>query len=175
MKKSDIKKMPPYFDRYIDLAEDTTVVESLRSSLQELEQAPIEKWRALGDRAYADGKWSVKDILQHYIDTERVFTYRITAIARGDKQNMLPYDEEVFGQNAQANFRDLDDLIEELSLIRKATIKLFESFTPEMLQQEGNGFNGMQYTPLALGFMLAGHQRWHFRVLEERYYALLTA
>ena len=175
MKKSDILKMPEYFDRYIDLAEDVPVVESLRVSLHELENAPLERWKALGDTVYAPGKWSVKDMLQHYIDTERVFVYRITAIARGDKQKMLPYDEELFAQNAEANRRSIDDLLEELILIRKATIHLFESFTPEMLQQEGNGFNGVTYSPLALGFMLAGHQRWHFRVLEERYYPLLDA
>ena len=175
MKKSDILKMPEYFDRYIDLAEDVSVVESLRVSLHELENAPLERWKALGDTVYAPGKWSVKDILQHYIDTERVFVYRITAIARGDKQKMLPYDEELFAQNAEANRRSIDDLLEELILIRKATILLFESFTPEMLQQEGNGFNGVTYSPLALGFMLAGHQRWHFRVLEERYYPLLDS
>ncbi|MDI9309744.1 MAG: DinB family protein [Limnohabitans sp.] len=174
MKKSAIKKMPDYFDRYINLAEDVSVIESLQISLAELEKAPIEKWKALDNKVYAEGKWTIKDILQHYIDTERVFTYRITAIARGDKQKMLPYDEEVFAKNALANRRTIDDLLEELILIRKATIKLYQSFTPEMLHQQGNGFNGMQYCPLALGFMLAGHQRWHFKVLEERYYALLN-
>jgi len=151
------------------------VVDSLQISLQELQKAPIEKWKALGEKVYAEGKWTIKDILQHYIDTERVFTYRITAIARGDKQKMNPYDEEVFATNAKANRRKIDDLLEELILIRKSTLKLFESFTPEMLQQEGNGFNGMKYGPLALGFMLAGHQRWHFKVLEEKYYSLIDA
>lgn len=175
MKKADIKKMPEYFDRYINLAEDVSVVESLQISLQELEQAPIEKWKALGEKTYAVGKWSIKDILQHYIDTERVFSYRITAIARGDKQKMTPYDQEVFAKNAEANRRTIDDLMDELILIRKSTIKLFISFTPEMLQQQGNGFNGVQYCPLALGFMLAGHQRWHFSVLEEKYYPLINA
>jgi hypothetical protein len=174
MKKSDIKKMPEYFDRYIHLAEDTSVVAALQISLQELENAPLEKWIALGEKTYAPDKWTVKDILQHYIDTERVFTYRITAIARGDKQKMIPYDEEVFAKNALANRRTLDDLMEELTLIRKATIKLYQSFTAEMLCELGNGFKGMQYCPLALGFMLAGHQRWHFRVLEEKYYPLIN-
>jgi DinB superfamily len=173
MTKQDIEKMPQYFDRYIHLAADTTVLEALAVSLQELENAPVEKWKALGERVYAPGKWTVKDILQHYIDTERVFTYRITAIARGDKQKMTPYDEDDFAKSAWANRRSVDELWEELKLVRKATIMMFSSFTPQMLQQVGNGFNGMQYTPLALGFMLAGHQRWHYRVLEEKYYPLL--
>lgn len=175
MNKSDIKKMPEYFDRYIHLAEDVSVVESLQISLQELENVPLETWKALDGKVYAPGKWTVKDILQHYIDTERVFTYRITAIARGDKQNMIPYDEEIFAQNAHANRRSIEDLMEELLLIRKATVKLFQSFTTEMLQQQGFGFGGTQYCPLALGFMLAGHQRWHFKVLEDKYYPLVEA
>jgi hypothetical protein len=174
MKKSDIKKMPEYFDRYINLADDVTVLEALSISLEELENAPLDQWKALGEKVYASGKWTIKDILQHYIDTERVFSYRITSIARGDKQNMLPYDEEVFAQKAEANRRTIEDLIEELVLLRKCTIILFQSFTPQMLQEQGNGFNGMQYCPLALGFVLAGHQRWHFKVLEERYYPLIN-
>lgn len=175
MKKSDIKQMPPYFDRYINLAEDVTLLELLQISLQELEQAPIEKWKALGEQVYAPEKWTVKDILQHYIDTERVFSYRITAIARGDKQIMTPYNEDDYAQNAQANRRTLEDLYEELILVRKGTIAMFKSFSPEMLQQLGHGENGMKYCVLSLGFVLAGHQRWHFRVLEEKYYPLLNA
>jgi DinB superfamily len=173
MNKKDIVKMPEYFDRYINLADDTTVVEALQNSLTELHNAPMEKWKSIGHQVYAPGKWTVKDILQHYIDTERVFTYRITAIARGDKQKMIPYDEDVFAQAALANRRTLEDLLEELILMRKATILMFQNFSNEMLLQEGNGFNGMQYCPLALGFMLAGHQRWHLNVLAERYYPLL--
>lgn len=173
MKKSDINKMPPYFDRYIHLAEDVSIIESLQKSLTELEQAPMDKWKALGDKVYAKNKWTIKDILQHCLDTERVFVYRITAIARGDKQQMIPYDEEEFAKNTTANTRTVEDLLEELMLVRRGTISLFKSFNNKMLQELGNGFNGMQYSPLALGFMLAGHQRWHYNVIEERYFPLL--
>lgn len=173
MKKADIKHMPEYFDRYINLTDDVTYQEALQISLDELINAPLELWKALGEQTYAEGKWTVKDILQHYIDTERVFTYRIVAISRGDKQKMNPYDEDMFAKNANANGRSLSDIYEELLLVRKGTISMFKSFTPEMLMQSGNGFNGMKYCVLSLGFMLAGHQRWHFRTLEEKYYGLL--
>ncbi len=174
MKKTDIKHMPEYFDRYIHLADDVHVVDALKISLTELENAPVLKWLALEEKSYAPGKWTIKDILQHYIDTERVFTYRITAIARGDKQRMIPYNEDEFAKNAKANQRSIETLYEELKLLRKSTILLYESFTVEMLHQSGRGFQGAVYCPLALGFMLAGHQRWHFRVLEEKYYPLLN-
>jgi hypothetical protein len=173
MKKSDLIKMPEYFDRYIMLTDDVTYMEALEISLKELENAPLDKWHQLNEKVYAPGKWTIKDILQHDIDTERVFTYRITAIARGDKQKMIPYDEDAFALNARANRRSIDDLYEELILVRKGTISMFKSFDKDMLLQQGFGFNGVEYSPLALGFMLAGHQRWHFKVLEERYYSLI--
>jgi len=74
MNKSDIKKMPEYFDRYINYAEDVSVVDSLKISLLELENAPIEIWKNIGELTYAVGKWTIKDILQHFIDTERVLS-----------------------------------------------------------------------------------------------------
>lgn len=173
MKKSDIKKMPEYFDRYIMLTDDVTYMEALEISLKELENAPLDKWNLLSEKVYAAGKWTIKDILQHYIDTERVFTYRITAIARGDQQKMLSYNEDSYAKNALANRRSVTELIEELILVRKGTMAMFKSFTNDMLQQQGFAYNGIEYSPLALGFMLAGHQRWHFNVLEEKYYPLL--
>lgn len=173
MNKTDITVMPEYFDRYINLADNVSIVECLQISLEELREAPLDRWQALKNKTYATGKWTIKDILQHLIDTERVFVYRITAIARGDKQTMIPYDHDQFGMKADANRRELNHLMEELLLLRSSTIKLFESFTKEMLQQQGHGADGVIYGPLALGFMLAGHQRWHFKVLEEKYYHLI--
>lgn len=174
MKKEDIQKMPDYFDRYINLSDDLDYIQVLEISLKELENAPVEKWKALGEKVYAPGKWTVKDLLQHCIDTERVFTYRITAIARGDKQQMLPFEEDDYAKNALANRRSVDDLMEEAILLRKATLAMFKSFTLEMLHQVGRGFNGEEYCPLSLAFMLGGHQRWHLGILEERYYPLIN-
>lgn len=173
MRKSDIKRMPPYFDRYIDLAEDVPLLEALELSLHELYSVPILKWKQIDDKVYAPGKWTLKDILQHFIDTERVFVYRITAIARGDKQKLNPYDEAEFAKNTAAHHRTLEDLLDELILVRRGTIAMFKSFTADMLHQKGNGVKGMYYCPLSLGFMLAGHQRWHFNTIQQKYYPLI--
>ncbi len=173
MRKSDIKRMPPYFDRYIDLAEEVPLLEALELSLHELHSVPILKWKQIGDKVYAPGKWTLKDILQHFIDTERVFVYRITAIARGDKQKLNPYDEAEFAKNTAAHHRTLEDLLDELILVRRGTIAMFKSFTADMLHQQGNGVKGMYYCPLSLGFMLAGHQRWHFNTIQQKYYPLI--
>lgn len=173
MKKSDIAIMPEYFDRYIHLSDDVTYMEALEISLQELENAPLDKWIALDNQVYAKGKWTVKDILQHYIDVERVLVYRTLAIARGDQQKMLPFDEEDYAKNTHANNRTVLDLVAELKLVRQGTIAMYKYFTPEMILKIGNGFNGMKYGPLSLAFVIAGHQRWHIKVLEERYYPIL--
>jgi hypothetical protein len=174
MKKSAITTMPEYFDRYINLTDDVEFMEALQLSLKELELLPLKKWKALGEKVYAAGKWTVKDILQHCIDTERVFTYRITAFARKDTQRMLSFDEDMYAKNAYANHRTIEEVIEELILVRKGFIAMYKSFTPEMLLLSGTGYNGAALNVLAMAFMIAGHQRWHFKVVEERYFPLLT-
>jgi hypothetical protein len=173
MKKSDIQRMPEYFERYINLTDDVTHIEALEMSLNELKNAPIDKWKALGEKIYAPEKWTIKDMLQHIIDTERVFAYRMTAFARKDPQQMLGFDEDNYAKNAFAYRRTVDDLVEELILVRKNLIALYRSFSPEMLQLEGKGYNGATYSVLSMAFCMAGHQRWHFKILEERYYPLL--
>lgn len=173
MKKSQIKRMPEYFDRYIQLTDDVTYLEALQISLKELENLPVEKFLALGNNTYSADKWTVKDILQHFIDTERVFSYRMTAFARKDGQNMLSYDEDVYAKNANANERTIDDLIQELTLVRKSFIAQYKSYMPEMLLTSGKAYNGAEYCVLSMAFMIAGHQRWHLRVIEQKYFPLL--
>lgn len=172
MTRSQLNPMPVYFDRYINLADDVSLSEALDISLKELENAPVDKWAALGDRVYAPGKWTVKDLLQHIMDTERVFCYRALSFARGERE-VKPFDEDKYGMNAQAGRRSLTDLLEEAILIRKATNALFRSFSPDMLATMGLGFKG-EYSVHSIGFIIAGHQRWHFKVIEERYFPLLN-
>ena len=168
MTKSDISPMPIYFDRYINMVDDVPLSQALQISLEELKQAPVETWRAIGDRVYAEGKWTIKQILQHLIDTERIFSYRALCFARGEKATLPSYEEEEYAQQADTTHRTLEELVAELESVRHALISLFNSFTPEMLQRTGIGFKG-PYAVLAIGFILAGHQRWHSRIIEERY------
>lgn len=173
MKKSDIKKMPEYFDRYINLTDDVTYMEALEISLKELQNLPLEKFKVIGDKTYAPNKWTIKDILQHFIDTERVFSYRVTAFAREDGQNMLSYNEDLYAKNAHACLRSFGDLIEELIIVRKSYIAQYKSYTAEMLLKSGKGYNGAEYCVLSMAFMIPGHQRWHLKVIEERYFPLV--
>jgi len=173
MKRSELNPMPEYFDRYINMADDVELMDALHISMEELENAPVDKWKALGDKVYAPGKWTVKDLLQHLIDTERVFDYRVVAFARKDPQRMLGYDEALYAANAHAQQRTIDDLLEELKAVRLSTIYMYRSFTEEMLLTIGKGYS-IEYSVASMGFMIPGHQRWHFRVLEEKYFPLLS-
>lgn len=171
MTRSQLSPMPAYFDRYINKCDDMEIITAIETSIAELQQAPVEKWKALGDKVYAPGKWTVKDILQHLVDTERVFSYRATAFARGEK-NVMPFDEELYGKNANANTRTVEDLLEESICLRRSFLYLYKSLSGEMLNRAGNGFKG-EYSVASIGFIVPGHQRWHFEIINEKYLPLM--
>jgi len=171
MIRSQINPMPEYFDRYINMADDVDVVTAIATSIEELRNLPIEKWKQLGDKVYAPGKWTAKDILQHLIDTERVFSYRATAFARGENK-VMPFDEELYGKNADANSREIENLLEEAISLRTSFLYLYKSFNDNMLDAKGIGFKG-EYSVGSIGFIIAGHQRWHLKILEEKYFPLI--
>ncbi len=168
MKASNIQYCPEYFYRYIHKTDDLDFITLLQLSLEELNQAPLVQWEIIGDKVYADGKWTIKQILQHLIDTERIFTYRALAFARKDKEIIPPFDENEYNEVAQVSHRSLVDLLDEYKNVRKSLLSLYLSFTPEMLQNIGKMASG-EISVLAFPFILAGHQRWHFGIIEERY------
>ena len=172
MKRSEINPLPEYFDRYINKCDDIELLDAIDLSITELAGVPIEKWIVLGERKYAPGKWSVKDILQHLVDTERIFSYRALAYARGESQKVPAYDQDYYVRSAHSNRRSIEDLLEELKISHDSLKCLFSSFTPAMLHKMCRGFAG-EYSVASVGFILPGHQRWHFEVIEEKYIQLL--
>lgn len=172
MNKSQIKKMPEYFDRYINYVSFSDVMDALQE--YDIEYLLKEK-RALeqiGHLVYAPGKWTIRDILQHVIDTERIFSYRALRIARNDKTALPGFDENLFAFNARGASRKLDDLLIEFDVVRKSTISLFHSFSEEELLREGYIFQS-DISVLAIGFTITGHVIHHMNVISERYYPLI--
>jgi hypothetical protein len=172
MKRSELTPIPEYHDRYINLCDDVELLDVIEISIKELDTFPLEKWKKLGDKVYAPGKWTIKDILQHLIDTERIFMYRALAYARNEKTKLPSYEENEYAENAKTSHRTFEELINELRTVHLAFKTMYESFTPEMLARQGEGFKGL-YSVASIGFIMAGHQRWHLKVLEERYYSLI--
>ncbi len=164
--------MPVYFDRYINLVGDASVIEAFNQFGATYLQAEKANFAALGDTIYAPGKWTVKDTIQHLIDCERVFAYRAMRIARTDQTPLPGFDENLYAETSGANGRSLDELLAEFACVRESNAMLFKSFSDSVLLHEGTT-NGNPVSVLAIGFIIAGHTIHHMNVLRERYYPLL--
>lgn len=173
MTKSDIPVLPKFFDRYINLADNTFILDALTQAASFETLIPATILEALGDLRYAPGKWTVKDIVQHVIDNERIMSYRAMRFARNDQTALPGYDEEFFGQNANGSRRTIADLYDEYATVRRSSIALFNSFDEEMLLRSGIAFN-QTISVLALGFVLVGHVTHHVNIIQERYLPLLS-
>ncbi len=169
MKKSDINQPPSYFDTYLNKVEDMELMEALKQSITELDNLDFEALNAKADFAYAEGKWTVKDIFQHLIDTERVMTYRALSFGRNEIKPLPGFDENIYAANVSTKKRSLKSIIAEYKLVHKSTIALFKSFDKKALKRSGIMFNS-EMSVLAIGFMLIGHQKHHLSVIKERYF-----
>jgi len=158
-----------YFNQYIDLVRHYPNVSdalnySSQHTLKVVSEIPVSK----NKYRYAKNKWSINDLLVHIIDTELIFCTRALRIARNDKQNLLGFDHDNFVSNANADNRNIKDIIEEYQLVKQNTIGLFKSFTPKMLKQKGK-VNNNELSVLAIAYIIAGHETHHINVLTERY------
>ena len=157
-----------YFANYVNKAIGTDLIASLEENLmdtQELYQTLIGRKESY---QYAKGKWTVKQVLQHLIDTERVFAYRALRMARQDKTALAGYDEDDFAANDNTSNRSLADIITEFHQVRMATISLFDSFSNDSLDFEAEAIN-TSFTPRIIGWLLCGHVEHHNNVIKERY------
>ena len=118
--------------------------------------------------AYAQGKWSIREVLQHLIDAERIFNYRALCIARKETVSLPGFDENTYAANSNGNARKWQSLVDEFTHVRSSTEDLYFSFTEEMLWQKGLSNNNIA-TPLSFGFVTIGHFYHHKKIIEERY------
>lgn len=118
--------------------------------------------------AYAEDKWSIREVLQHLIDAERIFNYRSLCIARKETVSLPGFDENTYAANSNGNARKWQSLVDEFMHVRSSTEDLYFSFTEEMLWQKGLS-NNHTATPLSFGFVTVGHFYHHKKIIEERY------
>jgi hypothetical protein len=168
MKKSDLNHPPCYFDKYISQAEDIDLAAAFRQSQTQLATIDLATWNRVGDAVYAAGKWTIKDILQHLIDTEHILSYRALRIARNDPTPLPGFDEAVLAANVSTAHRTLESLIDELKLVREVTALMFATFHDEASLRLGIA-SGIQMSALAFGFTIVGHQIHHYQIINEKY------
>ena len=159
----------PYAGSYINLVPaGTDPREVLRAQAQEIHAVFAGLTEAQAEKAYAPGKWTLKEMLLHQIDSERIFAYRALRFARADSQDLLGFDQDIYVDHSGANARTLASLLAEYDATRAATLALFDSFGEEVLDRRGSA-NGGPATVRALLFIVPGHERHHLNIIRERY------
>jgi hypothetical protein len=157
-----------YFNHYINQVDSLEPIAALEVTLPEfltlLEKVDDEK----GLYCYEEGKWSIKEVIAHIIDAERVFAYRAMSFARNDKNDLAGFDDHLYTKNSGANNRSMKQLLAEFEIVRKASIALFASFEEDMWARIGTA-NGITIDVKSIAYLIAGHCRHHGNILQERY------
>lgn len=170
MKRSEIqpKEFHPYYSAYINLVPDIEIADALEKGLDDviqfLESIPKEKL----EYRYQENKWTIKEIIQHIIDTERIFSYRALRIAREDTTPLAGYEQNEYVPPSKANRLSIEALLNDYKIVRAATISLYKSLDSDMLVNIGNA-NGNSMSSRAAFSVIAGHEIHHCNVIKERY------
>ena len=163
-----INEYADFYKSYIQVLEDVELIEELEICLHELikfvQNIPMDKF----DYRYEVGKWTIKEIIQHLIDSERVFSDRALRISRNDKTPLPGFNENEYVDNSNGNDRNLQGLLTELAVVRQATLSLFNSFSQEQLTKIGIASNN-EVSVRAIGFIIIGHQKHHQKIFAEMY------
>ncbi|HYM61287.1 MAG TPA: DinB family protein [Thermoanaerobaculia bacterium] len=157
----------PYHIRYIRLVPDGDIVETLASQIEET-QALLRSLSGRADYRYAEGKWTVSQVVRHVADGERAFGYRALSIARGEKRSLLSFDENSWAKHSERDHDEYPALIEELGLLRRANVLMLRALSDLAWLRRGT-VNDVPATPRGMAWILAGHERHHAQVLRERY------
>ncbi|MDG2227116.1 MAG: DinB family protein [Flavobacteriales bacterium] len=165
----DLNTIPEFYRDYIQSVLDADYLDLLGTVYADAIAILDDISEKKANYAYAEGKWSIKDILQHIIDSERIFTYRMVAISRGEKQAISGYDHNEYVSCAKAKNRSFASLLKEYKNLHQSTNDLIASFSTEMLQMTGNA-NGSNIKVIDLIYINGGHQKHHIKILKERYF-----
>jgi uncharacterized damage-inducible protein DinB len=168
--KPESSEYAPYYERYTSLVPEGDVVSILTRQLGESLKLLRGIDEAQANYRYAPDKWSIKQLLGHVIDTERVFTYRALRFARNDPQALIGYDQDQFVNGADFDARTFADLVDEFEHVRRATIHLFKPLSDEEWLRRGTA-NDNEVSVRGLAFILAGHETHHMSILKSRYLA----
>lgn len=159
---------PDYYETYMSQLPEGDVLMLLEKHASDLKQLINGIDDKIAEGAYAEGKWTIKELLQHMLDSERIFAYRALCISRGEEASLPGYDENRYAANSMANTRLLGDMMEEFELVRRANMIMFRSFTSEILNTYGVA-NGNRVSLRGIIHVLAAHELHHMNILQERY------
>jgi uncharacterized damage-inducible protein DinB len=168
MKRPEANEYNSYFKRYIDLVKHDNVLKALKDQVMDIQALVSGIPEDKEEYAYAEGKWTIKEVLGHIIDTERIMSYRALRFARKDKTALNGFDENLFVANAKFNKQSLYNLAHEFAIVREANLALWKQFEEEELNQVGIA-NKNEMSVRAILFMIAGHTTHHMNVIRVNY------
>jgi len=171
MEKSEGKQNPEFLEYVYKLNEGSELKEALKLSLKEIDDIDFARLNRVGLKTYKKDKWTIHQILQHLIDWERIWCFRAIIFARGEGTIPVAHDQEIMGKNSNANELSLDQLINELRIVRQSTIMMFESFSKRILETSCKFFE-YEMPLYAIGLTITAHQIHHFNIIQERYMPL---
>lgn len=163
-----LEEYPAYYETYVKLVQEGNLAEILVEQLQTTTELVQSLTEETGDYRYAPGKWSIKEVLGHVADTERIMAYRMLCIARGDRTPLPGYDENEYVAGASFAESSLSDILKDYSAVRCSTLTLLRGITEEAWLRTGTANNGL-ISARALAAIIAGHERHHIRIIQERY------
>jgi len=169
MKRPEANEYAEYYGKYIEKVPGTDVLGILESQRVQMLQLFAGRSEREGNFRYAPGKWTIKEVLGHVTDAERIFTYRALRIARSDQTPLASFEQDDYVKSGRFASRTLADLVEEFAAVRGASVALFRSFDDSAWSKRGVA-NQKEVTVRALGFITAGHQIHHRVILEEQYF-----
>ncbi|QYO67016.1 DinB family protein [Leptolyngbya sp. 7M] len=168
MRRPEKSEYAEFYTGYIDSVPEADVLSVLREQADELSSVFGNIPEERGNYAYQNGKWTVKQLLGHLIDGERVFGYRLHRFSHGDPTPLAGFDQDVFVTNGRSNVRSIADLLDEFITQRRSNLALIASLSDEDWDLRGTA-SGAEVTVRALAFIMAGHVRHHLRIINERY------
>lgn len=167
LKRPNESEFAPFQKKYIDTVQDD-VMSELKSQREELCNYIDSLNSEQLDYRYAEGKWSVKEVLMHIVDTERIFNYRALAIARGEKASLPGFDHEHYASNMHTDHLDKEYIFNYFNITRYSSLVLFQGFKDEVWDIVGEASN-YKMSMRSFPFMLAGHLNHHYNILKDRY------
>ncbi|MVN20123.1 DinB family protein [Mucilaginibacter sp. HMF7410] len=168
MSKPKPEEYAPFYQGYVDLVGDDDVLEKLSSNQKKTYEFFLSLPPDKADFAYAEGKWSVKEVLGHMIDTERIMSYRLLRFSRADHHPLAGFNENFYTSKSNYRLRELEDLADEFSALRKANLYLYKNLTEEELKRKGKASNAI-VSVKALLYIISGHEMHHINIIKERY------
>jgi hypothetical protein len=166
--KPETAEFAEYYGRYVGKIEGTDILAELEKQLDSTLAALRRIDERKGDFRYQPGKWSIKEVIGHMIDCERVFAYRALVFSRNDNTALPGFDQDKWAGFVNYSNVPLADIIDEFEVVRRSTILLFRHMQPDAWTRRGNG-NGKDMTTRSAAFIIAGHVQHHLEILRTRY------